>query len=988
MVGRVTASWTPRSRHVHYGLFVVDECLSEGGGVRFLILGPLEVWRRGDIVDLGRPFERRLLALLLIHHNQVLSADRIAFELWGDELPEDPKHAVHVHVSALRKSLAANGGEDDASLATVPAGYVLQVDPEQLDVHRFEALVDRAREARARGEAADAVRFFDEATTLWRGPALVDFVDDEFAQAEIARLTESRLAAIEERLECELELGRDAALVPELQDLVSLNPLRERSRGHLMLALCRAGRQAEALGTYQSYRRLIGDELGIEPGADLRRLEERILLQDPSLEFHPKRDTGDRQLNLPAQLTRFVGREREIRELGKMLADVRFVTVVGTGGSGKTRLALEAAEAAVDDFPEGVWLTELAPLTDGSLIATELLNTIGLDAPINRTHLEALCEQLADRRVLLVLDNCEHLLEEAARVAVAVLHAGPNVKVLATSREALGVTGEAICRLSPLPVPPSEGEPLQAVIASDAVRLFEDRAAYAETGFLVTDQNAELVARICRRLDGLPLAIELAAARLDSMNVADLDRRLTDRFGLLTGGDPAAIAHHRTLRSALDWSYDLLDDQGAELYRRLSVFAGGFTVDAAEVVGTSSAMESGELPALLDRLVAQSVITRDDTGESLRYMMLETVREHGGRLLDDRGEADSVRDVHLSWVVTLARDAGRRLQGADQQLWVDRLEKERANVRAALAWALETDPVTGLNITGPIARFWWLHSHLREGEEWSTRMLEAAGEVSDKVRARALTALGGLLQIRLGKWDEALEKLEEAKELCRTLGDARAEGWATFYRTVAALSATGAYSRQELKRGFGEALTLFTSAQDPAGVAFSSLMMVYADLPEHPEQARALARQVLSGFRKAGVADGIAHGAEVLAAVLMRTGELEESTDLFREALETFRRLGNRACTTHCLQNAAWWYFHTGDVERAAVLLGAADGIRDGLSMAIPYYEDMRIIYRKEYELLDHTKIEEGRSKGWGIGLDKAVDLALAGMHVQPPAAP
>lgn len=951
--------------------------------MNFLILGPMEVRHRGEIVDPGRPFERRLLALLLIHHNQVLSADRIAFELWGDRLPKDSKHAVHVHVSELRKSLATGGDEDDAALVTHPSGYVLRVDAEQVDVHRFETLVGQARDVCERGETAHAVRLFDEAAALWRGPALADFVDDQFAQAEIARLTESRLAAIEERIECELTLGNEAASVPVLQDLVSQNPLRERLQGQLMLALHRAGRQAEALGTYQSYRRLIGEELGLEPGAALRRLEEQILLQDPVLEHQPEQDMGGRQENLPAQLTRFVGRERELRELGKRLAEVRLVTVVGTGGCGKTRLALEAADVAVSDFPDGVWLNELAPLTDGDLIATELLNTIGLDAPINKTHLEALCEQLADRRLLLVLDNCEHVLEDAARVAVAVLHAGPDVKVLATSREALGVTGEAICRLSPLRVPLSDSQPLEAVLASDAVRLFEDRAADAKTGFSVGEHNAELVASICRRLDGLPLAIELAAARMRSMSVAELDRRLADRFSLLTGGDPTAVAHHRTLRSALEWSYDLLDDRGAELYRHLSVFAGGFTVDAARAIGAAADPKSGGLAAVLDRLAALSLITPDGTEEPLRYVMLETVREHGERLLDEQGETDRLRDAHLRWVAALAREAGRQLQGPDQQLWVDRLETERANTRAALAWALETDPVTGLNITGPIARFWWLHSHLREGAEWSTRMLEAAGDVPAKIRARALTALGGLLQIRIGEWDEALERLEEAKELCRTLGDARAEGWATFYRTVAALSAADSFSHEEMKRGFGEARELFTSAQDPAGMAYSSLMMVYADLPEHPERARDVARRVLSGFRTAGFADGIAHGAEALAAALMRTGELEESTKLLREALGTFRHLGNRACSTHCLQNAAWWYIHMGDVERAALLLGAADGIRDRLSMVIPPYEDMRVVYQDEYELLDRATIKDGKSEGWGMGLDQAVDNALAGMHLE-----
>ncbi|HEX8133881.1 MAG TPA: BTAD domain-containing putative transcriptional regulator, partial [Actinomycetes bacterium] len=506
--------------------------------VEFRILGPLEVLDGATPVAVSGAKERALLADLLVHAGRVVAADRLIEDLWGEWPPGNPANTLQGRVWALRRAL----GPAAARLTTRPPGYRLDIDPELVDAARFERLAADADRV-ADHDPARALGLLAEALGLWRGSALAEFADQPWAQAEAARLEELRLAAVELRTKLRLAAGRHGELVGELEALVAAHPLRERLRGQLMLALYRSGRQADALGVYRETRALLAEELGVDPSPELQRLHQAILTQDAALEAAPDRRRPPPH-NLPERLTSFVGRDVELREVGKLLQAHRLVTVTGPGGAGKTSLAVELARKVAGGWPDGVWLVELAALRDPGLLPGVMTATLGLgEEPGEPGHpppapAERLVEFAHDKHLLLVLDSCEHLAAACAAVAERLLRAAPGVKVLATSREVLGVAGEARWPVPPLAAPGPEeiGGPPEALARFDAVRLFAERAALADPGFRLDAESGPAVAELCRRLDGMPLAIELAAARVGALPAGELLERLSDRFALLAGG--------------------------------------------------------------------------------------------------------------------------------------------------------------------------------------------------------------------------------------------------------------------------------------------------------------------------------------------------------------------------------------------------------------------------------------------------------------------
>ncbi|HEV3464199.1 MAG TPA: BTAD domain-containing putative transcriptional regulator, partial [Actinomycetota bacterium] len=512
--------------------------------------------------------ERALLADLLVNAGRVVPADRLVEDLWGDQPPGNPANTLQGRVSALRRALGRGGS---GMVATRPPGYALDADPGQVDAGRFERLVAEAMAAPA-GEGPRAARLLEEALGLWRGPALAEFADQPWAQAEAARLEELRLAATEALVELRLAAGGHAALVGELEGLVAAHPTRERLRGQLLLALYRSGRQADALAAYTQAREVLAEELGIDPSPELQRLHHQILVQDPALEAAaPARDQP--RHNLPERLTSLVGREGELRDVAKLVGEHRLVTVTGPGGAGKTSLAVALAERLADGYPDGVWLVELAALRDPAGLGAAVAAAVGLgqdgagpgdQAPSSAERLAAFA---ADKAMLLVLDNCEHLVEACAALVRRLLEAGPRLRVLATSREVLGVPGEVVWAIPPLAVPaaPPDGEGAdvggagadgqgagpEALVSFDAVRLFVERATSADPGFVLDAASGPVVAELCRRLDGLPLAIELAAARVRTLSPAEIAARLERRFQVLRSGPGATEGRYRSLGAAL-----------------------------------------------------------------------------------------------------------------------------------------------------------------------------------------------------------------------------------------------------------------------------------------------------------------------------------------------------------------------------------------------------------------------------------------------------
>ena len=588
---------------------------SRGGtsGLEVRLLGPVQVARAGRDVGLGGPRQRAVLVLLVLEAGRVVPAGRLVEEVWRGSPPPGAAKTMRSYVSRLRTLLTP-----DVELVGRGGGYVLSVDPGVVDAVRFERLAVSGQAALRRGDPTAAAGCFREALGLWRGPALADVSEVEPLAREAARLEELRLAAVEGRIEAGIELGLHAEVTGELEGLVTEHPLRERLWRLLVLALYRGERQADALAAYRRARDMLATELGLEPGEELRRLEEAVLRQEVPAAPPPARH------NLPAPLTSFLGREQDSALLERLLGEARLVTLTGTGGTGKTRLALEVGARVVSRFPDGVWLAELAGVADPGLVGEQLMGALGVRQAGDVPVLEALIYRLRSAELLLVLDNCEHLLDACTQLAGALLRAAAGLRVLATSREPLGIPGEVTCPVRPLDLP-SERADAHALAQAPAVRLFLDRgsAARGGTGGGTGGGVAPVAVaeRICRKLDGLPLAIELAAARLGTLSAAEIEAHLADRFRFLAYRRPVADPRHQALRAAMDWSYDLLSADERRVLGELSVFAGTFGLaQAAEVCSGGDQLAGLEV---IDRLAGKSLVVAEPGEDGTRYRLLE-----------------------------------------------------------------------------------------------------------------------------------------------------------------------------------------------------------------------------------------------------------------------------------------------------------------------------------------------------------------------------
>ena len=614
--------------------------------MEFRILGLLEVIDGDRPVFLPSAKAKIVLAMLVSRANSVVSADELMVGLWADGRPATAANTLQTYVSQLRKALGAS------FIATRSPGYVLTVDPSQIDAVRFERLVDEGRRL-LRTDPRRADSALKEALDLWRGPALADFTFDTFASAEIARLEELRLVAVEERMEAELALGRHNQLAGALRQLVDEHPLRERFWSQLMIALYRSGRQAEALRAYGELRRTMRAELGIQPSPAIRRLEEAMVLQERQLEWTPPEPGEPVSLvpsNLPVARSTFVGRESELADLKKTLERRGLVTLVGPPGVGKSRLATEAARQVLDENPDGVWFVELFPFDDASRVRKALADAIGgLGDGAPSWSTAQLGDRMRAQRELVVLDGCEHLVEPTAVLIDAMLRACSDLAILVTSREPLRVEGETVMRLSPMPTPQRDDLPRLDLVEFDSVRLFIELSGMSESALAAQD-TAAAVARICRRLDGLPLAIELAAARTRSLSPAQLADRLDDALRLLTSGSRSGPAYHRSLKAAVDWSYDWLPEPERALFRRLSVFPGQFRLEDVEAECAEAECADAEMIPfstldLLCSLVDRSLVSVTGRGGNAHYRLQETLRRYAADRLAETVEEEITRRI-------------------------------------------------------------------------------------------------------------------------------------------------------------------------------------------------------------------------------------------------------------------------------------------------------------------------------------------------------
>jgi predicted ATPase/DNA-binding SARP family transcriptional activator len=687
-------------------------------GMEFEILGPLRLKSKEDVLDLGAPAQRKVLAVLLSSPNVAVSDDRLIDELWGEDSPASAHHLLQVYVSRLRALVGDLS--DGPRIVREGTGYALRIEPMELDSERYMTAVARGRELQARDPDA-AEQILAEAMRLWRGPPFADLPETPPAVRDHTDYLERQhLEALESWVDVRMRLGRHHDLIPELSTLVTHHPYNEELHAQLMLALYRSGRQAEALRLACALETRLREELGINPSSEIQDLYRQILVQAPHLVLEPPEPAS----NLPRRLTSFVGRNHEVREVVELLEESRLVTLIGPGGVGKTRLAMETAQQLGSRFPDGVWWIDLGPVTDPDTVPDQASLVLGLTATGGTGLVEAVIRRLSRRRALLVVDNCEHVAGAVAQLVAAILEATTDPRVLATSRTPLRVEGERLWTAPPLSLPP-EASPAPELAEFDAVRLFVERGSAVDPSFVLDTANARAVAEICRRLDGMPLAIEMAAARLPVLTPHELIGHLDDRFALLQLPTVGGHTRHRTLEAAIDASYVLLSDHEKDVFARLSVFVGPFDLDAAAAVGLTHGETSGCAAGVIAALVDSSMVTAERAGEQTRYRLLETLREYGATRLRDRREDDEARQAHAGYHLDLAAQAGATLGTPDFPPWMHRIALIYDELRQAITWSLEHENrVMTLRAAPALREFWIQRGEGHEARRWTTRMLE------------------------------------------------------------------------------------------------------------------------------------------------------------------------------------------------------------------------------------------------------------------------
>ena len=760
--------------------------------MRIGLLGPVEVTAGADaagtVAGLGGQRLRAVLARLALDAGRLVTVDTLVDAVWGDDPPAGAVNALQSLVSRLRRALP------DGLVESVPAGYRLAVEPDAVDARRFERLAAVGRRALAGSDPAGAASVLREALAVWRGPALADVGEAPFRAAAAARLENARLAALEDRIDADLALGRHAEVVAELEALTEAHPLRERPHALLVLALNGASRQADALSTFNQIRRRLADELGMDPGPVLAAAHATVLgapARPPQLRpvNGRARPASTPRGNLRPQLTSFVGRAAELDEIAALLARERLVTLVGPGGAGKTRLAEECGGRLAERHPGGVWLVALAPVGDGEELDQALLTSLGrwqvalldrartLDgSAVPDLHGQVL-KALRGSPALLVLDNCEHLIGSVAELAHGLLLDCPELRILATSREPLGVPGERLHPVPSLGLPPaSVCSPAEAA-RFPAVQLLVDRAAAVRPGFTLDVGNVPAVVDICRRLDGMPLALELAAARLRSLTPDQVAARLGDRFRLLTGGSRTALPRHQTLRAVVAWSWDLLTPAERALWRRLSVFPAGVTLDGAEQVCADDALPVVDVLDTLASLVDKSLVELGELGGTAaepRYRMLETMRAYGAERLADAGETERIRAAHLAYHLALVERAEPKLRGPEQADWITRLTIDYENITAAIRWAIDSELADqAIRIIAGLTWYLALRGAHFEADRWCAAALAVPGD-SDPLSRAIVVAFAGLSRISGG----SAEGFEAARQHARDAA-AAIEPWTT-----------------------------------------------------------------------------------------------------------------------------------------------------------------------------------------------------------------
>jgi predicted ATPase/DNA-binding SARP family transcriptional activator len=838
--------------------------------VQYEILGPLTARVHDQPVALGGARTRAVLAVLLLDRNAVISVDRLVDLVWGEDPPPTVETALQGHISRLRRVLGAE------AIETQPPGYVLRVEPGAVDVERFESLVRRASVAPPR----DAGELLREALGLWQGPALADLEFQPFAEVEIARLDELRLSALEARVDADLASGRHDALAGELEALVSEHPYRERLHGQRILALYRSGRQAEALAAYQTARTALDEGLGIDPGPELQAIEVRILQQDPTLAA-PALDAAAPPTNIPLPSTPLIGRQTELADLWALIhGSTRLITLTGPGGTGKTRLALELARTLEGEDPAGSWFVDLSSSTEVWQAIASIQGALGVADAAGDDPLEALREFLRPRRLLLVLDNLEQILEIATPIAT-LLGAAPGLRLVATSRAPLRIGGEREYPLAPL-ASGIAGQAIDLDAPPDAVALFVARARVGVPGFGLTRASADTVAELCRRLDGLPLAIELAASRVRLLSPTAILERLAAGLDILHAERRDLSPRQRTLEATIDWSYRLLDHSAQRAFRRCATFAGGFNLAAFEAV----CVESDDDPLeVLGMLVESSLVERRRPGEAdePRFGMLETIRQFASDLLRSSGKSAQAQNRHAEYFFKLFTSANTIANPTSVVI-----ELDTANLGATLTCLGDENPMAAFELYAATYRRLHMTGHLRESEAWCAQLRPRV--IGAEAQAQ-LDAFAGAIAHNFGAPEKALDLLVPALDTLLQLGvDTYATVLGCSY-AAAILIDSGDLDRATFFSNSGLEVATRIGDDRLLGLATDTAAYV-ARAAGAVERSVELARMVVTLARRSGDRAGLVYALSELSRALINAAEPNEALEFAVEGLEIANSLG------------------------------------------------------------------------------------------------
>ncbi|HEX2506485.1 MAG TPA: BTAD domain-containing putative transcriptional regulator [Gaiellaceae bacterium] len=870
------------------------------------LLGPLEILARGRAVNVGGSKRQSLLALLALRRDRVVAVDGLMDALWGENLPAAPRNALQHHVARLRTALGR-----EAILAS-PDGYALR--DATVDALRFEELLGEARAALHRGDARAAAAFVARAQALWRGPALHGLTDTAWFSAEARRLEALRVDALEERFEAALAIGEHREIVSALRRTLEENPFRERLWGQLMLALYRSGRQADALEIFQEARQVLTEELALEPTPELKRLQEAILAQDPAIapvHVEPERRRG----NLPSPSTSFVDREEELARVVELLREHRLVTLAGPPGVGKTRLALEAVRSLDGTIRDGAWLVEF--VRAGSEADVVRLVAQAVDAR-GAESLARVVARLADADAILVFDACEHVIEEAARVASAVLTECPGVRVLATSREVLHVAGEVRISVEPLALPdPASGDR----DGSPAVELFRARARAARPGFELTAEAAPLVTEISRRVDGLPLAIELAAARVNVLGLTELLSLVEQRLALLEGA-PASDDARAALGTLVEWSYDLLHGDEKTLLHQLAVHRGGASLASLVAVAAHDGLDEMTVTNLLGALVDKSIVFVSFPADDARYDLLDTVRDYVVDRLDETGRLRATRAAHAEHFAALAESARTGLRGQGWREWVRRLELDHDNLLAALEYAHEAADAGVADRLGTLGWYFTLAERVSEGRRFLELARETAGDDAPVELRLELLAFLSFLATEEQDFEAAVEAGEGGLAIAEAAPGAPASG---LVRATLALAYAHSGDLESATRMADEARVAFDAAGDDWGRALSSL--IRAGVAATAGDVATAAAMTAAGLRQCEAIGYLAFqpAANLFEAwVAERRRDRRAAAEAYRRAFDVSVRAGFPDHASFALSGLGSVAFDEGDLRQAEDLFRRA----------------------------------------------------------------